>query len=147
MAYSTHLHRRFRPFLILLLFIWSVTRLCSGFVTPLIVLAVGLGSGNPFGKERREVKNVLLASPLLARNPNETIKSESRVYLYISNRTHLRKTQFFYPFESRFLRLFRGPYWVWKRLESIGCQMDVQCVLSLGAVKPRQGSGTVLWTC
>lgn len=52
------------PFLIPLLFIWSVTRLCSGFVTPLIVLAVGLGSGNPFGKEQREVKNVLLAPPL-----------------------------------------------------------------------------------
>ena len=40
----------------------------------------------------REVKNVLLAAPL-TRNPNE-IKSESRVYLYISNRTHLRKTGF-----------------------------------------------------
>jgi len=56
-------HRWFIPFLFFYcLFGRSLTRLCSGFVTPLIVLAVGLGSGNPFGKEQRS-KKCIISSP------------------------------------------------------------------------------------
>ena len=64
----------FIPFLFFYCLFGRSLDLRSDFVTPLIVLAVGLGSGNPFGKEQREVKNVLLASPLLEiltkSNPN-----------------------------------------------------------------------------